>query len=267
MKTDLNITIESLNDAICFLNELIANEEYYHPEEEAKDIIWEMEKEQQPTPEECNKLDNLIESVYQYFDVANYFTDMINMAAIPTIGFHSKGLSSYNAAEINKQTNIKFEDGSWHNDLCDSIYNEELGLYIYLPNNSFLEEPADEFFNTFLVKQQDKEGNYIEKANPEEMEDPADLFYSKDLKKVINYINSNYYKCESDQFIEIQHSEIEQYGHYFDHSEGTQYFINSDNSWLYSLKDGVYNVTILNMSFSCKSADEVCKVMTREFFS
>ena len=65
MKTNLNIDITSDLEAIEFLEELCSNNEDFHPEEDAHDIIWNgVAPEHIPTKSECDKLNNLMTQIY-----------------------------------------------------------------------------------------------------------------------------------------------------------------------------------------------------------
>lgn len=76
MRTNLDRTITSTGEAKAFLSDLIRNDEVYHPEDDAHDIIWETTT---VTPEECDKLNSLMEQVYEFFsedfDPCGYIID------------------------------------------------------------------------------------------------------------------------------------------------------------------------------------------------
>lgn len=63
MKTDLNRTIASVDDAKQFLIDLFNNGESYHPEDSAFDIIWD---DIEPSKAQLEELDNLMAAVYVY---------------------------------------------------------------------------------------------------------------------------------------------------------------------------------------------------------
>jgi hypothetical protein len=65
-------------------------------------------------------------------------------------GFHTPQMSEQNKDLIESMTKIKFIDTSWHNDLCDSIANEQFNIQIFLPNSD-IEDFDKELFNTFTI--------------------------------------------------------------------------------------------------------------------
>ena len=65
-------------------------------------------------------------------------------------GYHTPKRSKLNFQNIIKESNIDFVDCSWHNDQCDSIWNEVLDLTIMLPNSENNNEDNEEF-NTFSI--------------------------------------------------------------------------------------------------------------------
>ena len=74
---------------------------------------------------------------------------------------------------LNDKIDIEFEDGSWHNDLCDSVYNEEHNLKIFMPNSEVDDEDNEEF-NTFLISELDGNEQFLE---------------TTDINKVIEFVN------------------------------------------------------------------------------
>ena len=74
-------------------------------------------------------------------------------------GFHTPQMSEQNKDFIESMTKVKFIDTSWHNDLCDSIANEELNIQIFLPNSD-IEDFHRELFNTFCIASLDGEREY-----------------------------------------------------------------------------------------------------------
>jgi hypothetical protein len=64
MKTKLPSAITTIEEAKSFLRELYVNGESFHPEDAAQDIVWALPKEQQPTTNECIKLNNLMNEIY-----------------------------------------------------------------------------------------------------------------------------------------------------------------------------------------------------------
>ena len=74
-------------------------------------------------------------------------------------GFHTPKLSELNKNLIESRTKLKFIDSSWHNDLCDSIANEELNIQIFLPNSD-IEDLDRELFSTCSIVSFDGETDY-----------------------------------------------------------------------------------------------------------
>jgi hypothetical protein len=65
---------------------------------------------------------------------------------------HSKDLSEKNAKIINDALGNIFEDSSWHNDACDSIFCEDLDMQIFLPTTTDVNaDRSQEEYNTFTV--------------------------------------------------------------------------------------------------------------------
>lgn len=64
MKTTLPAAITTRAEAEQFLQSLIDNNETYHPEDNAHDIIWDMPEDQKPTPAEADQLNKLMEDIY-----------------------------------------------------------------------------------------------------------------------------------------------------------------------------------------------------------
>ncbi len=76
MKTTLPNGIQSEEDAKTFLLELGKNDEIYHPEDDAHDIIWGTA---QVSEEECDKLNDLMQEIYKLgsFDPCGFIIDEI----------------------------------------------------------------------------------------------------------------------------------------------------------------------------------------------
>ena len=66
MKTNLGIEIKTISDANKFILELFNNNELFHFDDNAEDIIW---SECEPTSEEIKQLNNLVS---QLFEIENY---------------------------------------------------------------------------------------------------------------------------------------------------------------------------------------------------
>lgn len=61
MKTQLPESINTIEEAIKFYAELSENQELYHPEDDAHDILWQTAK---VSPKECDQLNKLRDDVY-----------------------------------------------------------------------------------------------------------------------------------------------------------------------------------------------------------
>lgn len=84
MRTNLPPDIMSVHEAKCFLRSLWLNNESYHPEDLAKDIIWNLPEEQRPTNSECVQLDKLMSDIYglgiNSIDPCQYLLDLDSKA-------------------------------------------------------------------------------------------------------------------------------------------------------------------------------------------
>ena len=82
MKTNLNRTISTQEEAEDFLNELFENGESFHPEDDAKNIIKIATGVRIFTDEEADKLNELMSSIYEIkdadedFDACGYLLDL-----------------------------------------------------------------------------------------------------------------------------------------------------------------------------------------------
>lgn len=78
MKTNLNRTISTQEEAEAFLSELHENNEVFNPDDSAHDVIWETCP--QPSAEECDKLNVLMNDCLNVgdgeFDVHGYLLDL-----------------------------------------------------------------------------------------------------------------------------------------------------------------------------------------------
>ena len=74
MKTNLPKEIRSVEHAKAFLTELFGNDEGFHPEDDATDLIWSIPAEQIPTMDECKQLNKLMDDIYDLggFDPCEY---------------------------------------------------------------------------------------------------------------------------------------------------------------------------------------------------
>jgi len=65
MKTQLPAEIKTIEAAQFFLTELLENEELFHPEHDAHDIVWTGEI---PSSSERDQLNKLMDDIYQLED-------------------------------------------------------------------------------------------------------------------------------------------------------------------------------------------------------
>jgi hypothetical protein len=99
---------------------------------------------------------------------------------------HSPELSAKNWALINASSPIQFIDSTFGNDLCDSIYNEEHDIMIFLPNTDS-DKREDEKFDLFGIKlniSDEYGGDYLNKE-----EDNSDDFT---LEEVLAYLEKKF---------------------------------------------------------------------------
>lgn len=86
MKTTLPQAIETIEQAKAFLTDLYNNNEIYHPEDDAHDIVWETVN---PTEQEREQLNKLMEDIYNLdgnngnhykpkFDPCDFLLTLIN---------------------------------------------------------------------------------------------------------------------------------------------------------------------------------------------
>lgn len=65
MRTNLDRTIKTIEEAKAYLSELHKNGEAYHPEDDARDIEWStIPEDQRPNAEEMDKLNILMDDIY-----------------------------------------------------------------------------------------------------------------------------------------------------------------------------------------------------------
>ncbi len=62
MKTNLPTAITTIEEAKAFLTELHTNGEHYHPEDDAHDILWDINNT--PNRDECMQLNELMHQIY-----------------------------------------------------------------------------------------------------------------------------------------------------------------------------------------------------------
>lgn len=67
MKTNLNIKIDTDKKAVVFMIELYNNNEYFHPEDDAHDIVWQ--SCDKPSYCECEKLNEHMSDIYSNTDI------------------------------------------------------------------------------------------------------------------------------------------------------------------------------------------------------
>lgn len=75
MKTQLPSEIKTIEAAEKFLSELSSNNESFHPEDDAHDIIWSGES---PSNSDCDQLNKLMDDIYQLedFDPCGYLLEI-----------------------------------------------------------------------------------------------------------------------------------------------------------------------------------------------
>jgi len=74
------------------------------------------------------------------------------------VGYHTPTATKLVLDIINNTTNLDFVDGSWHNDLCDSLHLEIAYvpnvshdfISIYIPNST-IDSEEDEKFNKYTI--------------------------------------------------------------------------------------------------------------------
>lgn len=76
MKTNIQKQIKTVDDAKKYLLELIKNDEYYHPEDDAHQIIWQTTE---VTKEECDILNLRMNEIYSLkdFDPCEFILDNV----------------------------------------------------------------------------------------------------------------------------------------------------------------------------------------------
>jgi hypothetical protein len=97
LKTTLPSRINSVDEAKAFLDQLIMNDEYYHPEEDALEVRWTTLESDHPTEDQCVYLNKLMadiyllpecdpemvdDELYMEFDPCLYILDNINKEII-----------------------------------------------------------------------------------------------------------------------------------------------------------------------------------------
>lgn len=77
MKTNLNRTITTIDEAEAFLNELFEHKEYFNPDDNAHEVIFSTCPD--PTREEKDKLNDLMSQVWKFHnDPHEFLLDLIN---------------------------------------------------------------------------------------------------------------------------------------------------------------------------------------------
>ena len=76
---------------------------------------------------------------------------------------HAPELSKRNHELLTAVLGLGYSDSSYKNDTCDSLYNEELDIAIYLPNAEVADEDDVESFDTFsvVINQEEVDGEAI----------------------------------------------------------------------------------------------------------
>lgn len=75
--------------------------------------------------------------------------------------FHTPKESSKYHRKIELATGISFTNVSWKNDSCDSIYNDDWDIHIYLPNHRIMEIEEGYFSPFYLCANENKSRPYV----------------------------------------------------------------------------------------------------------
>lgn len=129
MKTDLNAKITNSAEAKAYIIALFNNDESYHPEDDAFDIVWAIEESEEPTEGELNQLNANMELVYKVaaFDPCellnvllevknndqNYNVEGINTTAVEA-GYeipNHDGVDVLVSGEMYEQLKSNFDEG------------------------------------------------------------------------------------------------------------------------------------------------------------
>ena len=78
MRTKLPEKISTIEEAQAYLTELFNNNEHYHPDDDAHDIIWHVSDP--PTPEECDQLNKLMVDIFNltHFDQYEFLLNLMD---------------------------------------------------------------------------------------------------------------------------------------------------------------------------------------------
>jgi hypothetical protein len=76
MKTNLNRSITNVAEASAYIKELHDNNESYHPEDDAREVVWQTCT---PTADECELLNKLMDDVYLYIDPCDVYMELITV--------------------------------------------------------------------------------------------------------------------------------------------------------------------------------------------
>ena len=94
-------------------------------------------------------------------------------------GFHTPERSERLSNLIKEKTSIKWEDSSWHNDMCDSmehdIIKDKNVIKLFIPNSDITDH-ENEKWSCFSLQDQEQ----------------VELLLTEDIEEVIKYINNNY---------------------------------------------------------------------------
>lgn len=81
LKTNLPYHISTIEEAKAFLNELHSNNETFHPEDDALEIVWRLPIDQQPTIKDKQNLNSLMSDIYELEE--NKGKDSTNLVFCP----------------------------------------------------------------------------------------------------------------------------------------------------------------------------------------
>lgn len=141
MKTNLNRTIETLEDAKQFLQDLHANSEQYDIDSPAEEICWETT---QVSPQECAQLDKLMAQVFsiayaENFDPHGFLIDLDHANQEYFVRDNSgrghKATLSYIDFKINGWDLDQVADDDENTTLADYLFAAEIGDEFNTENN------------------------------------------------------------------------------------------------------------------------------------
>lgn len=121
MKTKLPASIEDTDQARAFFIELFDNKESFHPDCDAHDVAWP-EGVEPPTPEECSRLNTLMNQVFDLDDNFDRYQFQLGLANEEKIfGYRDSGGRSL---EISLAAIFRDSNNDW--DLLNWAYDADL---------------------------------------------------------------------------------------------------------------------------------------------